>query len=243
MRHANRWHLLLVYILSCPKDRPKSVCNSWWRHFLVILLFSLLFNSSFFCQISFFFLCICYVVAVDPSIICEVAALCIRTFHDQRIINQMTTWVPFSNIIFWKSRYLLFTNFQMCVLLITRLLRLVGRLNTHKTVLQHKWGGCCYSHWPFYVGPQSLCNRNFWWRYCVVTFPFFCGCRGFVIDQISSFFLKCPPNPSVMKNLISVTLFIQVAHIPFRFIVVVSLHLVYLKEYIFFYTNVLSYAQ
>ena len=28
--------------------------------------------------------------------------------------------------------------------------------------------------------PQSLCNRKFWWRFCVVTFlaGVFCGCRG-----------------------------------------------------------------
>ena len=31
------------------------------------------------------------------------------------------------------------------------------------------------------VGPQSLCNRSFWWRFYVVTvlFGFFCGRTGF----------------------------------------------------------------
>ena len=41
------------------------------------------------------------------------------------------------------------------------------------------------------VGPQSLCNRSFWWRFCVVTllFGFFCWCRGFCHRNESDLFL------------------------------------------------------
>ena len=41
------------------------------------------------------------------------------------------------------------------------------------------------------IGPQSLCYRSFWWRFCVVTlfFWFFCGCRGFCHRTESDLFL------------------------------------------------------
>ena len=38
----------------------------------------------------------------------------------------------------------LFTNFKICVLLITRLLWLVGRLSARKPVWPHQLGGCCF---------------------------------------------------------------------------------------------------
>ena len=38
----------------------------------------------------------------------------------------------------------LFTNFYICVLLITRLLRLVGRLGSRKPVKPHQLGGYRY---------------------------------------------------------------------------------------------------
>ena len=46
-------------------------------------------------------------------------------------------------------------------------------------------------NWPSYVGPQSLCNRSFLWRLCVVTllFGFFCGCWGFCHRTESDLFL------------------------------------------------------
>ena len=41
------------------------------------------------------------------------------------------------------------------------------------------------------LGPQSLCNQSFWWRFYVVTlvFGFFCGCRGFCHRTESDLFL------------------------------------------------------
>ena len=45
--------------------------------------------------------------------------------------------------------------FCKCVLLITRLLLLVGRLCPHKPVLPHQWGDCCYST----DRPKSVRNR------------------------------------------------------------------------------------
>ena len=63
-------------------------------------------------------------------------------------------------ISLYKDDYL---QFFMCVLLITRLLRLVGRLGSRKPVKPHQLGGDRYTNWPSQVGPQSLCNRSFWW--------------------------------------------------------------------------------
>ena len=69
----------------------------------------------------------------------------------------------------------------MCVLLITQLLWLVGRIVSRKPVQPHQLEGWRYSNWPSQVGQQSLCNRSFRWRFCVVTlfFGLFCGCTGF----------------------------------------------------------------
>ena len=56
----------------------------------------------------------------------------------------------------------------------------VGGLGARQPVLPQQLGGCRYSNWPSKVVPQSLCNRSFWWRLCVVTllFGFFCRCWG-----------------------------------------------------------------
>ena len=56
----------------------------------------------------------------------------------------------------------------MYVLLITRLLRGVGRLGP-QTGLTTLVGSCRFSNWPSLVGPQSVCNRSFGWRFYVVT--------------------------------------------------------------------------
>ena len=68
-----------------------------------------------------------------------------------------------------------------------------GEVGIPYTGLTTPFGGYRYPNWPSEVGPQSLCNRRFWWRLCVVTllFGFFSRCRGFVIklSQISSFSL------------------------------------------------------
>ena len=109
-----------------------------------------------------------------------------------------------------------FTYFKMCVLLISQLLRLVERFGSRKPVLLHQFDGYRYSspihstsqemssllarsnvwdyrysNWLSLVGPQSLCNRSFWWRFCVVVsiFGFFCGCRGFCHRTESDLFL------------------------------------------------------
>ena len=42
----------------------------------------------------------------------------------------------------------LFINFEMCVRLVIRLLRLMEMLRVHKPVKPHQWGDCCYSNWP-----------------------------------------------------------------------------------------------
>ena len=44
---------------------------------------------------------------------------------------------------------------------------------------------------PSQVGPPSLCNGSFWWRFCVVMllFGFFCRCRGFCHRTESDLFL------------------------------------------------------
>ena len=44
------------------------------------------------------------------------------------------------------------------------------------------------SNWPSYVGPQWLCNRSFWWRFCVATlrFGFVCWCSGFCLFLFQS---------------------------------------------------------
>ena len=79
----------------------------------------------------------------------------------------------------------------MCVLLITPLLRLLGRLSARKPVKQLQWSDCCKSNWPSLVGPQSLCNQSSWWRFYVVTLLFGCfrGCRGFCHRTESDLFL------------------------------------------------------
>ena len=60
----------------------------------------------------------------------------------------------------------------MCVLLITRLFRLVERLSFRKPIKPHQLTGCCYSNWPSSDGPHSLCNRSLWWYFlcCHVAF-------------------------------------------------------------------------
>ena len=52
-------------------------------------------------------------------------------------------------------------------------------------------GNYRYPNWPSLVGLQSLCNRSFWWYFCVVTllFGFFCQCRGFCHRTESDLFL------------------------------------------------------
>ena len=75
---------------------------------------------------------------------------------------------------------------------ITQLLQLVGMLGSRKLVKPLQLGCYCYSNWLSYVGPQSMCNRSLWWRFCVVTcfLDFSVGVRDFVIclSQISSLF-------------------------------------------------------
>ena len=76
----------------------------------------------------------------------------------------------------------------MCVILITRRLRLVGSLGSRKPVLPHQFGGFRYST----DRPKSVRNRCvievFWWRLCVVMllFGFFCRYRGFCHDWVRS---------------------------------------------------------
>ena len=60
----------------------------------------------------------------------------------------------------------------MCVLMITLLSRLVGRLGSHKPFNTHK----------LVKSVHNRCYRSFWWRFCVLTLLFgffFSGCRGF----------------------------------------------------------------
>ena len=53
--------------------------------------------------------------------------------------------------------------------------------------------GCCYLNWPSLAGPQSLCNRTFWWHFCChfASKPVwnFCRCKGFCHRTESDLFL------------------------------------------------------
>ena len=50
---------------------------------------------------------------------------------------------------------------KMCVLLITQLLRLMGKLGSRKPVKPHQLDSYRYPNWLSKVSPQSLCNRSF----------------------------------------------------------------------------------
>ena len=102
----------------------------------------------------------------------------------------------------------LFITFQLCALLITQFLLLVGRLGSSKPVLPHQFYGSIYSNWQPKVDPQSLLSK-FWWRLCVVSFlSFSYGKTVFVIElnPISSFFSylgqENPTRTPVLGNLI-----------------------------------------
>ena len=77
--------------------------------------------------------------------------------------------------------------------------RRVNSNSDHNTV------ACCT---PEYKGNVCmLCNRSFWWRFCVFTliFGFFCGCRGFCYRTESGLFLFLLPQYVIcevmMRNL------------------------------------------
>ena len=58
-------------------------------------------------------------------------------------------------------------------------------------VARLRWWSSVPGNNAIYLGPQSLCNWSFWWRFCVVTllFGFFCGCKGFCHRTESDLFL------------------------------------------------------
>ena len=68
-----------------------------------------------------------------------------------------------------------------------------GKLVFRKPVWPHQLDGCCYSNWPSFkeVGPQSLSNRSFCWRFvcCHGVFWILCGCKGFCHRNESDLFL------------------------------------------------------
>ena len=62
----------------------------------------------------------------------------------------------------------------------------------------------CIQSWPSYVGPQSLWNRTYWWRLCVVMLPFrhFCWYKSFCHRNESDlfiFFLKFIVNKKLFR--------------------------------------------
>ena len=64
-----------------------------------------------------------------------------------------------------KENYL---QILKCVSLWLHFLLLVRRWRTRKPVKPHQLNSCSCSNWPW-VDLQSLCNRNFWLRFCVAT--------------------------------------------------------------------------
>ena len=78
------------------------------------------------------------------------------------------------------------------VLLITQLLRLVGRLDPANRFNDTSWVAVV-TQTDQQVGPQSLCNRSFGGVFvlsrCFLFCCFFCGCRGFCHRVESDLFL------------------------------------------------------
>ena len=69
-----------------------------------------------------------------------------------------------------------------------------GTLSANRPKLASSCRVCSYCKWPSKVSPQSLCNRSFWWHFCVVTLPVwhFCWYRGLCHRSKSDLFFLFP---------------------------------------------------